>query len=132
MKKNLFFLSTIALMACLVSINASAQTKAQPAAIPQLGKSPVKDVVKAMTLEEKSKLVVGMGFKMPGAPKPTAKQMKEGVDNLSNPLCPKIHPIHHLDSRSNPTDSPPQITHQHNHEKYIIVGGKIRDIVLAI
>ncbi len=80
MKKNLFFLSTIALMACLVSINASAQTKSQPAAAPQLGKSPVKDVVKAMTLEEKSKLVVGMGFKMPGAPKPTAKQMKEGVD----------------------------------------------------
>ncbi len=87
MKKNLFFLPTMALLACMISINASAQTKPaamaakKPAgAVPQLGKSPVKDVVKAMTLEEKSKLVVGMGFKMPGAPKPTAKQMKEGVD----------------------------------------------------
>ena len=33
-----------------------------------------------MTLEEKAKLVVGMGFKMPGMPKPTEKQMKEGID----------------------------------------------------
>ncbi len=32
-------------------------------AAPQLGKSPVKDVVNAMTLEEKAKLVVGMGFR---------------------------------------------------------------------
>src|ERR1700744_820406 len=87
MKKNLFFLPTLILLACLISISASAQTKPtvpaakKPvAAVPQFGKSPVKDVVKAMTLEEKSKLVVGMGFKMPGMPKPTAKQMKEGVD----------------------------------------------------
>jgi beta-glucosidase len=87
MKKNLFFLPPLIMFACLISINASAQTKTSTpaakkpvAAVPQLGKSPVKDVVKAMTLEEKSKLVVGMGFKMLGAPKPTAKQMKEGVD----------------------------------------------------
>lgn len=38
--------------------------------MPQLGKSTVKEVVTAMTLEEKSKLVVGMGFKMPGMPPP--------------------------------------------------------------
>ena len=31
--------------------------------LPQLGKSPLKTVISAMTLEEKSKLVVGMGFR---------------------------------------------------------------------
>lgn len=35
--------------------------------LPQLGKSSVKEVVKAMTLEEKAKLVVGLGMKFPGA-----------------------------------------------------------------
>src|ERR1700741_3797383 len=35
-------------------------------ALPQLGKNAVKDVVAAMTLEEKAKLVVGNGFRMPG------------------------------------------------------------------
>ncbi|WP_299290341.1 glycoside hydrolase family 3 C-terminal domain-containing protein [uncultured Mucilaginibacter sp.] len=33
---------------------------------PQLGKSPVSEVVKAMTLEEKVQIVVGAGFNMPG------------------------------------------------------------------
>ena len=32
--------------------------------VPQLGKASVKQVVAAMTLEEKAKLVVGMGFRM--------------------------------------------------------------------
>jgi beta-glucosidase len=36
---------------------------------PQLGKSSIKDVVAAMTLEEKAKIVVGNGFKMPGMKK---------------------------------------------------------------
>jgi beta-glucosidase len=79
MKKNLSYLSALVLL-CFLGLTASAQTKAAPAAVPQLGKNSVKEVVKAMTLEEKSKLVVGMGFKMPGMAKPTAKQMKEGVD----------------------------------------------------
>jgi beta-glucosidase len=35
---------------------------------PQLGKASVKEVIAAMTLQEKAKLVVGMGFKMPGTP----------------------------------------------------------------
>lgn len=33
---------------------------------PQLGKAPISEVVKAMTLEEKAQLVVGGGFSMPG------------------------------------------------------------------
>ncbi|MDB5152821.1 MAG: beta-glucosidase [Mucilaginibacter sp.] len=87
MKKNLFALSTLILLICLISINASAQkkttasvTKKPVSTAPQLGKNSVKEVVKAMTLEEKAKLVVGMGFKMPGMPPPTSKQMKEGIN----------------------------------------------------
>jgi len=37
-------------------------------ALPQLGKSSVKDVIAAMTLDEKAKLVTGNGFKLPGRP----------------------------------------------------------------
>jgi len=76
MKKNLSLLTAFVLLCC---VGASAQQK-KKAAVPQLGKSPIKEVVKAMTLEEKAKLVVGMGFKMPGMPKPTPKQMKEGIN----------------------------------------------------
>ena len=48
---------------------------------PQLGKSPVKDVVAAMTLEEKAKLVVGNGFHMKGIPnqEPTIGQTRDKV-----------------------------------------------------
>ena len=35
--------------------------------LPQLGKSPIKEIISAMTLEEKVSFVVGNGFKMPGA-----------------------------------------------------------------
>src|SRR5262247_3594865 len=41
-------------------------TLAQTQKAPQLGKNPLKDVIAAMTLEEKAKLVVGNGFRMPG------------------------------------------------------------------
>lgn len=40
------------------------------AQLPQLGKASVKDVVKAMTLEEKAGLVVGTGLNMEGVPGP--------------------------------------------------------------
>ncbi len=46
---------------------------------PQLGKSPLKEVIDAMTIEEKAKLVVGMGFKMPGMP-PPEKGKKQNID----------------------------------------------------
>jgi beta-glucosidase len=54
-----------------LGLTVSAQTKAP---VPQLGKSTLKQVINAMTLEEKSKLVVGMGFKMPGMPAPKKGQ----------------------------------------------------------
>lgn len=40
---------------------------AQSGPAPQLGKDPIPAVIKAMTLEEKAKLVVGNGFRMPRA-----------------------------------------------------------------
>jgi hypothetical protein len=42
----------------------SAQTEK---ALPQLGKNSNKEVIAAMTLDEKAKLLVGNGFRMPGA-----------------------------------------------------------------
>jgi beta-glucosidase len=85
MKKYLPFLFTLLLLVCLFSKDLSAQKKTvinkkTATAAPQLGKSPLRDVVKAMTLEEKAKLVVGMGFKMPGMAPPTPKQLKDGIN----------------------------------------------------
>jgi len=48
--------------------------------LPKLGTSSVKQVVAAMTLQEKANLVVGMGFKMPGMPPPRKGQKPAPVD----------------------------------------------------
>jgi beta-glucosidase len=61
----------------LVQLTVQAQSKQQP---PQLGKNTLKQVIDAMTLQEKSKLVVGMGFKMPGAPPPVKGKKPETID----------------------------------------------------
>jgi len=58
-------------------LNAHAQAK-KP--LPQLGKSPLKQVIDAMTVEEKAKLVVGMGFKMPGMPPPVKGEKPKPID----------------------------------------------------
>jgi beta-glucosidase len=50
----------------LLPLGAIGQTDPNPA--PQLGKNSIKEVVAAMTLEEKARIVVGMGFRMPGGP----------------------------------------------------------------
>jgi len=61
--------STRGLWFAVVPLAVAAVVRAQPAD-PQLGKSPLADVVAAMTTEEKVKLLVGMGMKLdfPGAP----------------------------------------------------------------
>ena len=73
------WISTIA-AALLLHTTAFTQEQA-----PQLGKASVKQVVAAMTLEEKAKLVVGMGFKMPGMPAPPKKTdtVKSKTDSVS-------------------------------------------------
>jgi beta-glucosidase len=48
-------------VAVFISFAAQSQNKT-----PQLGKDPISDVIKAMTLEEKAKLVVGKGLSIPG------------------------------------------------------------------
>lgn len=56
---------TTASMILLASSSLFAQNKSSNT-LPQLGKSSIKEVVAAMTLEEKAKLVVGMGMRIPG------------------------------------------------------------------
>ena len=53
----------LSVLAILLSLQSLSHAQA-----PQLGKNSVKEVVAAMTTEEKARLVVGMGFKMPGMP----------------------------------------------------------------
>jgi beta-glucosidase len=50
-------------LAVLISVNTFAQKK-----LPQLGKNPVAEVVKAMTFQEKARMLVGFGFKVEGVP----------------------------------------------------------------
>jgi beta-glucosidase len=52
--------------------------------LPQLGKSPLKDVIAAMTLEEKSKLVVGMGFRFQ-SPTPPRRDTSAGRRDTAAP-----------------------------------------------
>lgn len=53
----------------LVSVFSSLNIIAQPN-LPQLGKNPISEIVKAMTLEEKVNLLVGQGMYVPGMPMP--------------------------------------------------------------
>ena len=69
--------AALVVLLSLFVLNAQAQGK-KPA--PQLGKASLKQVMSAMTLEEKSKLVVGMGFKMPGMPAPKKGEKPKSVD----------------------------------------------------
>ena len=63
MKTNNCHQWTFAILLIFTSVKMTAQNKT---AVPQLGKNTVKEVVAAMTLEEKVKLVIGSGFNMPG------------------------------------------------------------------
>src|SRR5882757_9067317 len=59
--------------------------KANAQHTPQLGKAPVAAVVAAMTTEEKAKLVVGMGFKIPGMPPPKKDNTQGGLPGVNLP-----------------------------------------------
>ena len=62
MKKLIAVYSSLAILGCIFYIHSYAQQ------VPQLGKNSIKEVIAAMTLQEKTKLVVGNGFRRPGAP----------------------------------------------------------------
>ncbi|HWD87640.1 MAG TPA: glycoside hydrolase family 3 C-terminal domain-containing protein [Mucilaginibacter sp.] len=81
------FTLILTLLVCLIGFGASAQTKAVASA-PQLGKAPLKDVIKALTLEEKAKLVVGMGFKMPAMRPPRQKKDTAGAKTIPAATTP--------------------------------------------
>ena len=69
---------TIHLLFIAVFFTISLQTFAQQAKpLPQLGKSPIKDVIAAMTPEEKAHLVVGMGMSMAAIPGSMKDLMKD-------------------------------------------------------
>lgn len=77
MKKNNCLATILFLLTCLFTYQfISAQSDN---ALPQLGKNSVKEVIAAMTLEEKAKLVVGNGFRMAGAGEPTIGQTQDKV-----------------------------------------------------
>ena len=63
------YLKIALVFCCLPALNL---TMAQQNNLPQLGKSPVSDIVKAMTLEEKVSLLVGGGMYVPGMQMPGA------------------------------------------------------------
>jgi len=65
----------IAISAFVLTVNAQAKKP-----LPQLGKSSMKQVIAAMTVEEKAKLVVGMGFKFPGMPAPAKGEKPKPID----------------------------------------------------
>ena len=69
MKKLRLLALTVLLLPLLAPLSHPAPPRifAHHSALPQLGKDPLPSVVATMTLEEKAKLVVGMGFRIPGA-----------------------------------------------------------------
>ena len=73
-----------ALLAVMISLLQLAHAQNKKAA-PQLGKSSLKDVINAMTVEEKSKLVVGMGFRMPGMPPPKKGEKPQDIGGFKLP-----------------------------------------------
>ena len=84
MKANhkLTLAAALFVLVSLISPPMHAQAPAQKPApkAPQLGKASLKAVIDAMTLEEKAKLVVGMGFKFPGMPAPAKGEKPKPVD----------------------------------------------------
>jgi beta-glucosidase len=84
--RSLFAKTNYLVAATLILFSASiyAQDVKQ---VPQLGKNSIKQVVAAMTLEEKAKLVVGLGFRRPGPPPPPADKNKPvDVAGINLPL----------------------------------------------
>ncbi|MVN22809.1 glycoside hydrolase family 3 C-terminal domain-containing protein [Mucilaginibacter arboris] len=81
------FFKRYAVVLFAVLITGALDVEAQSAIVPQLGKSTVKEVIAAMTLEEKATLLVGTGR----APRPKpAPGAKPGVSNGFVPAPPMI------------------------------------------
>src|SRR5215470_8896116 len=78
MNKNKKLIDSFFLLPLLLTL--SPIISAQPPKAPQLGKNSLKEVIAAMTLEEKAKLVVGTGMRMAGSnAQPTIGQTQSKV-----------------------------------------------------
>ncbi|MHB1922221.1 MAG: glycoside hydrolase family 3 protein, partial [Chitinophagaceae bacterium] len=76
MKKIVCYLSLPLIWAVLLISPLTGKSQdLKKTSLPQLGKSPLKEVIGAMTLEEKAKLVVGGGFHFPGTPPAFLKKL---------------------------------------------------------
>lgn len=78
----------LTMMISLFYLSVNAQGKKPE---PQLGKSSLKEVINAMTLQDKAKLVVGMGFRMPGMP-PPKKDSKAAAPDIGGFKMPPSDP----------------------------------------
>ncbi len=79
MKIHYKSVAAVALLVLLGAFQSTAWAQGKKP-VPKLGKSSLREVVAAMTLQEKSKLVVGMGFKMPGVPPPVKGEKPKPID----------------------------------------------------
>ena len=113
---------TVCLIITLAPPGVLAQTGKEPGALPQLGKGDVKAVIRAMTVEEKAKLLVGMGIdlnipgfasmapedklipeKVPGAAGRTHPIARLGIPSLTlsdGPAGVRIAPVRKGDTRT--------------------------------
>jgi beta-glucosidase len=93
---------SVLIVTLCVLVAAAISAPAQKAQAPRLGQASVKEVIAAMTLEEKASLVVGTGMRMgpppgagsPGAPgaKPTAKPATAPAPTAPAPATPAQRP----------------------------------------
>src|SRR5690349_12416551 len=74
------------LFTCLLIITLCLQ--AQNSGTPQLGQNSIQDVIKAMTLEEKAKLVVGKGFSLPGVNMGQTDETPDKITGISGHTVP--------------------------------------------
>ncbi len=80
MKKHLVFLRFMTILLFMILVQQPLH--AQKTGAPQLGKASIKDVVAAMTLDEKVKLLVGNGFHMPGVSTPSGPTIGQTQDKV--------------------------------------------------
>src|SRR3979411_1981851 len=80
MKPSKKLLSSLLALLCITGFSLQVLSQ-QTNGLPQLGKSPVKEVIVAMTLEEKASLVVGGGINLP----PELKKIKAYAQVVAQP-----------------------------------------------
>lgn len=80
-----------AVLFVLISLFYSTVEAQIKSSLPQLGKSSLKQVVAAMSLQEKAKWVIGMGFKLPGMLPPTKGELPKSF-NIAGFTSPATDP----------------------------------------